>query len=61
MMPHIDLLKHRPEKHRPLTEHERTAIAVERAERTKTLDTFYRLLGGLGRLTQALDRPAKVR
>ena len=61
MTPHIDLLRHLPEKHRPLTEHERTAISVERAERTKTLDTVDRLLGGLWRLTWATDRPAKVR
>ncbi len=60
MMPHIDLLKHLPETHRPLTEHERAAMAANRAERTKTLDAFHRLLGGLRRLTSIMGRPAKV-
>ncbi len=61
MMPHTntDLLKHLPETHRPLTEHERLAIAAKRAVRTKTWKAFRRLLGGLERPTDNSASPAK--
>ncbi|SFM72144.1 hypothetical protein SAMN04488042_1149 [Shimia aestuarii] len=64
MMPdtNIDLLKCIPETHRPLTEHERTVIAMKReakrAERTKTLGVLRRLIDRLGHWIEG--RPAKV-
>ncbi|WP_147437044.1 hypothetical protein [Ruegeria conchae] len=58
----IDLLKHIPETHRPVTDHERMAIAVKRefkrAERTKILGVLSHLVDRLGQWIEG--RPAKV-
>lgn len=67
MMPHTntDLLKHLPEKYRPLTAHERCAIKSRRAQERimwlNALSVIRRIFSRLGQQTDKKTATAKVR